>query len=258
MKITHTINELNSEIALRRNNGDKIGFVPTMGALHDGHLSLVECAKEHSSCVVVSIFVNPTQFAPSEDFDSYPRTEESDAAKLEQAGVDILFLPSEDALYPDGKDCAIKTGDAANGLEAIFRPTHFNGVVNVVSRLFDAVKPEAAIFGEKDFQQLQVIKEMVSQYNMPTTIIGAPIYRDNQGLALSSRNAYLSSSEIDIARSLNKIIRKICISSDLKAAKSEILSQGFDKIDYVEIRWNRVLAAVWLGKTRLIDNMPIE
>ncbi len=258
MKIIHTINELSSEISLRRNKGDKIGFVPTMGALHDGHLSLIECARDHSSCIVVSIFVNPTQFAPNEDFGSYPRMQESDAAKLKLAGVDILFLPTEDDLYPDGKDCNIKMGDAAKGLEATFRPTHFDGVVNVVSRLFNAVKPDIAIFGEKDFQQLQVIKEMTAFLQMPITIIGAPIYRDNHGLALSSRNAYLSDSEIEIARSLNKILRQVCQTRNLKAAKDELLSIGFDKIDYIEMRWNRILAAAWLGKTRLIDNITIK
>ncbi len=256
MKIIRTISELNSEITRRRENGDKIGFVPTMGALHAGHLSLIECARKHSSCIVVSIFVNPTQFAPHEDFDSYPRQEQSDAAKLENINVDILFLPKEKELYPDGMDCDIKTGEAAQGLEAIFRPTHFNGVVNVVSRLLNAVKPNIAVFGEKDFQQLQVIKEMNQALKLPITILGAPILRDEHGLALSSRNAYLSSAEMGIAREFNKVLRHAAETKNLENAKNELLSLGFDKVDYIEVRWNRVLGAAWLGKTRLIDNMP--
>ncbi len=257
MKIIRTKNDLSSEIAKRCEAGDKIGFVPTMGALHDGHLSLVKCAKQHSSCVVVSIFVNPTQFAPNEDFDSYPREEEKDAKQLETVGADILFLPTKEALYPDGYGCAIKAGKAAQGLEATFRPTHFDGVVNIVSRLFDAVKPDIAVFGEKDYQQLQVIKEMVETYNIPIEIIGAPIVRTDQGLALSSRNAYLSEDEIKIASTFNKILRNATQTKNLDKAKDELLSSGFDKIDYIEIRWNRVLGAAWLGKTRLIDNFHV-
>ncbi len=257
MKIIHTINELNSEIALKKKDGEKIGFVPTMGALHAGHLSLVECAKKNSSYIVVSIFVNPTQFAPHEDFDSYPREEQKDAQKLKQAGVDILFLPTENELYPDGIECGIKTGKAAQGLEATFRPTHFNGVVNVVSRLFNAVKPDIAVFGEKDFQQLQVIKEMVESYDMPVEIIGSPILRDEHGLALSSRNAYLSERELKIARNLNKVIKEAAKTKNINKAKEKLLSLGFDKIDYIDIKWDRVLAAAWVGKTRLIDNISI-
>ncbi len=258
MKIIRTKNDLASEITLRRANGDKIGFVPTMGALHEGHLSLIECAKKHSECVVASIFVNPTQFAPHEDFGSYPRAEKSDADKLKKASADILFLPEESEIYPNGNDCSIKTGKAAQGLEATFRPTHFDGVVNVVSRLFNAVNPDIAVFGEKDFQQLQVIKEMVRDNNLPITIIGAPILRDECGLALSSRNAYLSDYELKIARNLNMVMRKSAKTKNMESAKNELVSHGFDKVDYVDIRWGRVLTAAWIGKTRLIDNMTIE
>lgn len=257
MIIARTIDALKTAIKDRRDNGDKIGFVPTMGALHAGHLSLVALAKENADCVVVSIFVNPTQFAPHEDFDSYPRTEETDANKLESAGVDILFLPTEDVLYPNGKDSDIKAGSAAQGLETTFRPHFFDGVVNVVNRLFNAVTPDIAVFGEKDFQQLSVIREMIETQNRDIKIIGAPIARDEHGLALSSRNAYLSADELMIARQLNVIIHEAAKTGDMDAARDKILAAGFDTVDYVEKRWNRVLAAAWLGKTRLIDNVAI-
>ncbi len=253
-----TIPELQSAL----NNRGRIGFVPTMGALHEGHLSLVRIAKEKSDVVVVSIFVNPTQFAPHEDFASYPRTVEKDSAMLAAAGADIMFLPSEAEIYPSGKDSRVKAGEAAQGLESDFRPHFFDGVVNVVHRLFDAVKPDAAVFGEKDFQQLQVIREMVANLKLPIEIIGAPISRDAQGLALSSRNAYLSAGEIDIARQLNKTLRQIAEKikggedhlSVITQATDILLTIGFDKVDYIDIRWDRILAAIWLGKTRLIDN----
>ena len=161
-----------------------LAFVPTMGALHDGHLSLVELAKQHADHVIVSIFVNPTQFAPHEDFDSYPRDVDGDIAKLAQAGVSAAYTPSREGMYPDGeaddKVSAITAGSAAEGLETDFRPHFFDGVVNVVYRLFNHVKPDVAVFGQKDFQQLQVIKEMVKAQNRLIQIIGAPVARDEQ------------------------------------------------------------------------------
>jgi pantoate--beta-alanine ligase len=254
MKIVRSIEELN---AYRSDLKGSVGFVPTMGALHTGHLSLVGLAKSKADHVIASIFVNPTQFAPNEDFDAYPRTEEDDAAKLKTAGVDILFLPRADDLYSDGYDSTYQTGDNAKGLEADFRPTHFAGVVNVVSRLFNAVQPDLAVFGEKDYQQLQVIREMVKDHDMGVDIIGAPIARDKHGLALSSRNAYLSSDELNIARQLNVILREAAASGDTEVAVTKILDTGFDKVDYVASRWGRVLGAAYLGKTRLIDNISI-
>jgi len=233
----------------------KMAFVPTMGALHDGHLSLVSLAKEKADFVVASIFVNPTQFAPNEDFDSYPRDEAEDLKKLDDADVDIVFLPTEELLYPDGHATDIKAGEAAKGLETDFRPHFFDGVVNVVHRLFEAVKPDIAIFGKKDFQQLQVITEMVESLGMPIEIIGAEIARDECGLALSSRNAYLSDEELKIARTLNVVLKEAAKSGDFEAAKARLLQNGFDKVDYVDGRWNHVLGAAWLGKTRLIDNI---
>ncbi|MFP4097471.1 MAG: pantoate--beta-alanine ligase [Alphaproteobacteria bacterium] len=256
MKIARAIQEL--EDAKNALGAGRIAYVPTMGALHEGHLSLVRLAKENADHVIVSIFVNPTQFAPDEDFDSYPRTEEADAALLEAAGADVLFLPTEAVIYPDGTDCTIVPGDNAQGLEATFRPTHFAGVVNVVSRLFDAVKPDVAVFGQKDFQQLQVIRQMVDSEAIDIEIIGAPIARDEFGLALSSRNLYLSDEELMIARQFNVIMRQAARDGDLETAKRALLEAGFDKVDYIEKRWNRVLGAAWLGKTRLIDNMAVD
>ncbi len=254
MQIAKTINELNN---LKKANSGKIAFVPSMGALHEGHLSLIRLAKNHADQVIVSIFVNPTQFAPHEDFDSYPREIEKDTKLLNDEGVDILFLPTEALIYPNGHDSEIKAGNAALGLETKFRPHFFDGVVNVVHRLFNAVKPDIAIFGKKDFQQLQVIKEMVDTLNLPIEIIGAPIARDEYGLALSSRNAYLSEDELEIARTLNIVLKNTSITKNYNTAKSQLLANGFSQIDYIEQRWNRVLGAAWVGKTRLIDNIEI-
>ncbi len=234
----------------------KTGLVPTMGALHEGHLSLVKLALEKADRCVVSIFVNPTQFAPHEDFAAYPREEEKDIEKLEKAGAHLVYMPPEKEIYPQGTGTHIKAGAAAKGLESDFRPAHFNGVVNVVYRLFEQVKPDIAVFGEKDFQQLQVIKEMAEAQNLSVEIIGAPIVRDEEGLALSSRNAYLSEEELKIARQLNRVFSETAQTGDIEAAKVKLLEAGFDKIDYIEPRWNRILSAAWLGKTRLIDNVP--
>lgn len=258
MIIAKTIKELDAALSPFRESNKTIGFVPTMGALHAGHISLVDLARQHCECVVVSIFVNPTQFAPHEDFNNYPRTENDDVQKIKSAGVDVLFLPSESVIYPDNRESSVKAGNAALGLESDFRPHFFDGVVNVIYRLFQAVKPNVAIFGEKDYQQLQVIREMVETLLLPMQIIGAPIARDSFGLALSSRNAYLSARELEIARQLNVTLKHAAKNGDTETAKKELLSLGFHKIDYIEIWDNRILAAAWLGKTRLIDNIDIS
>lgn len=257
--VCRTREELQTALQAARDDGKRIGYVPTMGALHAGHLSLVTLAQEKCGFVVVSIFVNPTQFAPHEDFDQYPRMPEDDTRQLDAAGVDVVFLPDEGVIYPDGKDSKIKAGAAAAGLESDFRPHFFDGVVNVVHRLFSLVKPDVAVFGEKDFQQFQVIREMVATLDLPVHVVGAQIMRDEQGLALSSRNAYLSADELVCARKLNKILQEASSSRDEKAAAQALLDAGFDKIDYVTVKpqWNRILAAAWLGKTRLIDNFPL-
>ncbi len=249
MKIARCIEELNT---FRAEHAGRTAFVPTMGALHEGHLALIKHAGQIEPNLIVSIFVNPTQFAPHEDFGSYPRDEKSDLEKLKSSGVDIVFLPTTQVLYPDNLESNIKAGQAATGLETEFRPHFFDGVVNVVSRLFQTVKPDTAVFGEKDFQQLQVIKEMAQTYRMGIDVIGSPTIRDENGLALSSRNAYLSQDELIIARKLNAILKQ-SISTDEMA--KDLLKAGFNKVDYVTKRWERILAAVWLGKTRLIDNV---
>lgn len=265
MKIARSRAELDALLSAPRAAGQRIGFVPTMGALHEGHLSLVRLARTHADVVGVSIFVNPTQFAPHEDFDAYPRDEARDLTMLEAEGADFVFLPRAEEIYADGLESAVKPGAAAQGLESDFRPHFFGGVVNVVHRLFDCVKPDAAIFGEKDFQQLQVISEMVAAQNLPIRIIGAPIARDDFGLALSSRNAYLSSAELAVARRLNRVLFDTAAAirggrteeDACNAASARLLAEGFRSVDYVAVRWGRVLGAAWLGKTRLIDNVPI-
>ncbi len=259
--------------------GAKTAFVPTMGALHDGHMALVRLAQERADKVVVSIFVNPTQFAPHEDFDAYPRDYERDAKMLEAAGVNALYLPNATEIYPNGPVITTRAGDAAKGLESDFRPHFFDGVCTVVRTLFDHVRPDVAVFGEKDYQQLMVIKEMVKVLSLPIEIIGAPIVRDEHGLALSSRNTYLSPEELVIARKMNLILRETASSLQprpqaggsnleaqtglprradaLLAMTKELSAAGFDKVDYVEKRWGRILAAAYVGRTRLIDNFPL-
>lgn len=249
MLIARTKNDLQTTIQSWKAQGKKIAFVPTMGALHEGHISLMTLAATKADKVIASIFVNPTQFAPHEDFAQYPRHEKEDCAKLEAAGVDLVYLPTEGEIYNDGRTPRLQPGPASLGLESDFRPHFFGGVVNVVDRLFQHVTPDIAIFGEKDFQQLQVIREIAGDIE----IIGGPIVRDAEGLALSSRNAYLSPEELAIARTLNKILLD---TSSLRAKSEAIQQAGFHKIDYLETRWNRLLVAVWLGKTRLIDNIP--
>ncbi|MCC6598651.1 MAG: pantoate--beta-alanine ligase [Alphaproteobacteria bacterium] len=246
----------------------RVGFVPTMGALHDGHLSLVQRARAQSDRVIVSIFVNPAQFAPHEDFDSYPRLIDKDLKMLQAEGVDLAYTPLAAEIYPNGPTITTKVGAAAAGLESDFRPHFFDGVTTVVHTLFQQTQPDIAVFGEKDFQQLMVIREMVARENMPIEIIGAPIMRDENGLALSSRNAYLSAEERGQADMLNQIIYNAAyriaemtdpatLDTILEDARQAITICGFDKVDYVSLRWNRVLAAAWLGKTRLIDNCAV-
>lgn len=259
MQVCRNNQELEHALATRKG---RVGFVPTMGALHEGHLSLMRLASEKADTVVVSIYVNPTQFAPHEDFDAYPRDVESDLARLKAEPVDIVYLPSEADIYPDGPGVRVKAGAAAAGLETDFRPHFFDGVCTVVHRLFTLVRPDVAVFGEKDFQQFQVIREMVDAHAMGIDIIGAPIARDEYGLALSSRNAYLSADELGIARMLNQAVYFAAEQPGderLEDAKEMLLRAGFDKVDYVAFKpeWRRVLAAAWIGKTRLIDNCAV-
>lgn len=256
-----------------------VGFIPTMGALHDGHLSLVERAKAENDTVIVSIFVNPTQFAPHEDYDTYPRELTSDKAKLEAAGASAVWAPTPLEMYPEDFVTSVTVGGSVTSvLEGAFRPHHFGGVATVVAKLFGQVSPTNAYFGEKDYQQLMVITRMAQDLSIPTKVLGCPIYRDADGLALSSRNAYLSDEHLVIAKKLNRILKEaiantktMSIKDAENRANDDLLIAGFHKIDYVVIRDAedlsevedgtkrplRILAAAWLGNTRLIDNMAV-
>ncbi len=251
-------------------------MVPTMGALHDGHVSLVTEATKHADHVVVSIFVNPAQFAPHEDFDAYPRTLDADLAKLGDAAV-IVFAPTAREMYGQGYATSITVGGPSAGLETDFRPAFFAGVATVVAKLLIAAMPDIAVFGEKDYQQLQVVKRLVLDLALPVQIIGAPTLRESDGLAMSSRNAYLSADERAVAAKLNGILKDtlaLARGGDLRAAEvageSALTKAGFDSVDYVAIRDAenlsviqtlerpaRILAAAKIGRTRLIDNMAV-
>jgi pantoate--beta-alanine ligase len=259
--------------------GGKVALVPTMGALHDGHLSLVQEARKYAEHVVVSIYVNPTQFAANEDLGAYPRDLEGDLAKLGTVNVDGVFLPDNSVMYPEGFASAISMAGPALGLEADFRPTHFAGVALVVAKLLLITGVDVAVFGEKDFQQLQVIRRLVSDLNIACSIYGAPTLRGVGGLALSSRNAYLSPEELKIAPELNKGLRlcakALCEGKSPSEAESiglaHIKSHGFVP-DYLSVRDAnnlqpvtdaktqalRILTAAKLGRTRLIDNIGFE
>ncbi|MGD9740324.1 MAG: pantoate--beta-alanine ligase [Bauldia sp.] len=276
--IAETVAGLRARIAAWRKDGERIAMVPTMGALHRGHLELCHQARQEADRVVVSIFVNPTQFAPTEDFAAYPRDLSGDLAKLGEAGVDIVFAPTVEEMYPAGYATTIGVRGPAEGLETDFRPHFFAGVATVVSKLLIAALPDAAIFGEKDYQQLLVIRRLVRDLALPVTIVGHPIVREEDGLAMSSRNAYLSSAERDVAPELHRALAaaaKAIGAGELagvaiETARQRIAKAGFD-IDYLELRDAdtlkppqkqeserlRLLVAARLGRTRLIDNVAV-
>lgn len=276
VKVVSTVRDLRLLTAEWRRAGKTIALVPTMGALHPGHISLVNEAKQSVDKVVVSIFVNPTQFAPHEDLARYPRDEAGDRAKLTGAKADAIWSPSVEEMYPAGFSTSVKAGSAAADLEGAFRPHHFDGVATVCAKLFNQVTPDVAIFGEKDYQQLSVLRQLVDDLNMPLKLIAAPTVREKDGLALSSRNAYLSDKERAIAPALYATISeaaaKVAAGTPFTVvttdATASLAAAGFTKVDYVEIRDAatlnaavspgkplRILAAAWLGKTRLIDNV---
>ena len=232
-----------------------VGLVPTMGAFHAGHLALFAAAREENDVVVASLFVNPVQFGANEDLDRYPRDEERDAKLAEEAGVDILFAPSAEEMYPDGYGTWVDVGDLGRRLEGEFRPDHFRGVATVCLKLFNIVRPDRAYFGQKDAQQAAVVKQLVRDLNLGLEIRVVPTVRDDDGLALSSRNRYLSPEERDAALALPKAL------ATRDAAKARQLLDGLD-IDYLEeasFNGQRVLAAaVRVGQTRLIDNVILE
>ena len=262
-----------------RAQGKRIGFVPTMGYLHEGHLSLLEIAKKHCDVIGASIFVNPTQFGPNEDFSKYPRDEKGDIQKLESVKTDFLFLPTPQNMYPEGFQTNVNLGEITKGLCGAHRPGHFDGVATVVLKLFNIVQPHVSVFGEKDFQQLAVIRKMAEDLNLPIKIMGAPTARAADGLALSSRNVYLSAEERKQALTLYQsilLVQKLYKSGENKVSKilSEVkkLFEAFPcQIDYIEIvdsktlkslelidRPARYLVAVKIGKTRLIDNASVQ
>ena len=272
-----TVGDLRDRVAAWRKAGETVALVPTMGALHEGHLSLVALAKNKADRAVVSIFVNPIQFGPREDFSRYPRDEQGDLAKLGKAGADLVFAPDTAEMYPQGFSTQIKVGDLTEDLCGAARPNHFDGVATVVAKLLLQCAPDLAVFGEKDYQQLLVIKRLVRDLNIPVEIIGGPIVREADGLALSSRNVYLSPSERKTAPLLYQTIAEVA--ADLAkgrgcddavvAARFKLDAAGF-RVDYVAVRdpdtlkplsgpvtRARVLAAAYLGKTRLIDNVPV-
>lgn len=280
MLITRTISETRAAIAQARAQGKRIGFVPTMGYLHEGHLKLIDIAKQHSDFIVVSIFVNPTQFGPQEDFAAYPRDFERDRKLCEARGADLIFSPEVSEMYPERSLIIFQIEKLADRLCGAHRPGHFNGVVLVVSKLFNIVQPDIAVFGQKDAQQLIIIKRLVQDLNFPVKIIAAPTVREPDGLAMSSRNVYLSPEQRAQSTALYKSLQKAkaLIESGERDAKKiiaemeQLIATASEaKIDYIEIVGVRdlqsverldgqivIALAVYFGKARLIDNIVLE
>lgn len=279
MQTLRDLPALRTAIGTLKSDGRPVALVPTMGALHDGHMALVEEARRHAGHVVVSIFVNPRQFGANEDLDSYPRREAKDAQMLSAAGVDILWAPTAEVMYPQGYATNISLSGVTEGLDGAARPGHFDGVATVVAKLFNQVQPHVALFGEKDYQQLAVIRQMVRDLDMPIEIIGVPTQRAEDGLALSSRNAYLSEEEhrdaLALPRALGEAARQMekgaTVETAIAKAIAMLTAHGFDPVDYVTLcdavtlepmtvldRPARLLGAAKLGRTRLIDNIAVE
>lgn len=275
--VVRSIADVRALVAAWRAAGLRVALVPTMGALHAGHVSLVEIARRQADRVVVSIFVNPTQFAPTEDFSKYPRTFEADLEKLSAIGAEAVYAPPVEAMYPPGAATTVSVaGPATAGLEDVTRPFHFAGVATIVAKLFTQVGPDVAVFGEKDFQQLAVVRRMAADLDLPVEVVGAPTVREADGLAMSSRNVYLSADERATAPALHRILQEavaalgkgLAAEAALAEARTAIAAAGFD-LDYLDLRaaddlgpprpgvpW-RLLVAAMLGKTRLIDNIAV-
>jgi pantoate--beta-alanine ligase len=278
-QLVTTVGALRERVAAWRKAGLQVGLVPTMGALHAGHLSLVAAARNRADCVIASIFVNPAQFATHEDLDRYPRDLEQDWSKLAEQGLtEVVFAPRIHEVYPDGFATRVEMAGPASGLESDFRPHFFSGVATVVAKLLLAAMPDFAVFGEKDYQQLLVVRRLVRDLGLDIEILGAPILREPDGLALSSRNAYLDPRQRQTAAHLNRVLAEVAasvregtaISAAEKHGVDALRAAGFDPVDYVAVRdantlarivssvaEMRVLAAATIGKTRLIDNMPV-
>ncbi len=277
LKVAATVQELKMAMAAWRVHDETIAFVPTMGALHEGHMELVKRAQNLATRTVVSIFVNPLQFAPSEDLSRYPRPIENDKQLLEAVGCDLLFAPPPEEMYPEGFAARVDPGPMATVLEGAFRPGHFTGVATVVARLLMMVSADYACFGEKDYQQLRIIERVVKDLAIPTAIVPVPIVREADGLALSSRNAYLSPPErvqaVSLSRTLFMAAEKIrdgaSVRETLDAGKKQLADAGF-RVDYLELADGknlsslslaqdnaRLLVAARIGGTRLIDNLAL-
>lgn len=277
--IVRTIKDLRIQVKAWKAEGLRVGLVPTMGALHDGHLSLVDEIAKKTDRIVTSIFVNPTQFGKGEDLDSYPRDEASDVSKLSLHACDLVFVPDAAEMYPDGYQTTVSLSGVTQGLEGTSRPGHFDGVATIVSKLINQCMPDVAIFGEKDYQQLQTIRRFVRDLDMDVEILGGKLVREADGLAMSSRNVYLSENERAIAGQFNLILRDLVQvvegGTPLREAEVQatrfLLEAGFKAVDYVSVRDAesleeidaltrpaRVLAVARIGKVRLLDNMAIE
>jgi len=278
LEIIRTVTDLRRRIAAYRGAGDSVALVPTMGFLHDGHLSLMRQGRSSCDRVVATIFVNPRQFAPNEDFETYPRDEAADIAKLEAEGVDLLFAPETSEMYPAGAATTVSVAGLTDCLCAVSRPGFFDGVATVVTKLLLQALPDVALFGEKDYQQFLVIKRFTADLDIPVRIEGGPTVREPDGLALSSRNAYLDADARAAAPELYSALTKAAssiaegrpVGEEIDTAHARLLAAGFGKIDYLELRDAetlesrtdtgrpaRLFAAAWLGETRLIDNVPV-
>ena len=277
--IIRTVSALRQTVAGWRAEGLSVGLVPTMGALHEGHLSLVRAGLARADRVITTLFVNPKQFNNPADLAAYPRTEDSDAAKLAGAGAHLLYAPNAEEIYPDGFSTTVSVAGASEGMEGRFRPGHFDGVATVVAKLFLQSSADLAFFGEKDFQQLQVVRRMASDLDIPIEVVACPTIREADGLAMSSRNVRLSRAERTLAPRLAAVLldaaEKLSAGAEaeplLAKAKEALGSAGFGEAEYIELRSvatlapltrasepARLLAAVWLGQVRLIDNVAVS
>jgi len=280
LEIIRNVKGLRTQVHAWKQAGLTVGMIPTMGALHEGHLSLVKEMQKLTDKTVVSIFVNPTQFGVNEDLDKYPRQEAADSAKLTEIGTDLLFAPTVSEIYPDGFRTTVHVADLGDMLCGKSRPGHFDGVSTVVSKLLLQCLPDKAIFGEKDYQQLAIIRQTVRDLNIPTEVVGGKLIRDEDGLALSSRNAYMSDAERQTALAINRTLSEMVdmlenqnksVAETLAHGHAQLNAAGFDEIQYLDIRDAmtlaevaeinapaRILTAVKLGQTRLIDNMGVD
>jgi pantoate--beta-alanine ligase len=277
-KIVRTVADLRQQVRAWKATGEMVGVVPTMGALHDGHLSLARAAKRECERVITTIFVNPKQFNNPEDLLKYPRTEEADAALLATAGVDLIFAPLPDEVYPEGYSTTITVAGVSEPLEGAMRPGHFEGVATVVTKLFGMTMADRAYFGQKDWQQLQVVQKMVRDLNIPVHVVGCETIREADGLAMSSRNARLNADMRPKAGALYTTMTSAAEAirngadptQTLNLAMSQLIAAGFERVEYIELRDaatllpvshadsdRRMLAAAWLDDVRLIDNIPV-